>query len=123
MIQRIQTLYLVAMIILTATLCSGSIIHVRTTDPQGVSYEYSLNIFYYVIKQNGIIQETSVQYPLIVIAAMVIGISLAAMFSFKDRRRQMKFVRINFMMVFLLFAAVCSIAVMKIPGFSLRTSM
>ena len=73
MIQRIQTIYFIAIIIICATLCSGSAIKVTQTGPDNMITEYNLNLFHYKVVENGIQTINEVQIILIALVSIEIG--------------------------------------------------
>jgi len=118
MIQRIQTVYLVTIIILTCVMCKGSLISIQSPNASGSMDIYNLNIFYFNAVENGSTTHNDIQFGLIAIAALQILLTAVIIFSFKDRPRQMKLVRFNFLVMFMLVAGIFSKAVMDIPTFS-----
>lgn len=122
MIQRLQTIYLVAIILIVSTLCGLNIIHATVADATG-STEYLLNLFYFTIKHNAAITETHLQWGLILIAAIIIGLAIFAIMSFKNRAKQMLFCKINFLAMIALIAAVTAKTYSYIPGFNFTMLM
>lgn len=122
MIQRIQTIYLLAIVIIISTLCGVNIIHATITSANG-STEYLLNLFYFTVKQNTAVTETHLQWGLILIAAIIIGLSVLAIMSFKDRAKQMLYCKINFLAMIALIAAITAKTYSYIPGFSFSMLM
>lgn len=119
MIQRIQTIYFIAIIILCAVLCSGAIIKVVQPAADGKGeVEYALNLFYFSVIEPGSGVKIDLQFPLIALAALVMGLTVLIIFSYKDRAKQMRYTKVNFLMMLLLVLAVFSKAAMSIPGFS-----
>ncbi len=118
MLQRIQTIYFIAIIIITATLCTGSIIKITETTPLGVTNEYNLNLFYFTALENGNVTANEMQFTLIAIAAIIIGLTALIIFTFKDRPKQMKLAKVNYLMMLLLLLAVFTKAMIYIPMFS-----
>jgi len=51
MIQRIQTVYLIAIIVLTSVMCSGSLLSLKQSNPTNGVDEYDLNIFYFKVTE------------------------------------------------------------------------
>ncbi len=118
MIQRIQTIYLIAIIVLIAMMCNGSLISIQNTNENGTIDTYNLNIFYFnTIESN--VAKSEIQYGLIAIAAALVAFTLFIIFSFKNRAKQKKLVRINFLFMLILISALFSKAVMYIPGFTI----
>lgn len=117
MIQRIQTIYLIAIIILIAMMCNGSLISIQNINENGTIDTYNLNVFYFNTLVNNV-ANSQIQYGLIAIAGSVIAFTLFIIFSFKDRQKQKKLVKINFLFMLMLISALFSKAVMDIPSFS-----
>jgi len=117
MLQRLQTVYLIAIIIIAATLCTGSVIKVSET-VNATNNEYTLNLFYYTAMQNGELTKNELQITLIALIAIVIGITLFVIFSFKDRTKQLKLAKINYIFMLLLVLVIFAKAMMYIPQFS-----
>ncbi|MFI5221449.1 MAG: DUF4293 family protein [Bacteroidia bacterium] len=115
MLQRLQTVYLTAIIIIAATLCTGSVVKVQET-VNGVTNDYSLNMFYYTSVQNGEVK-SEIQIGLIALIAIIIGITLFVIFSFKDRKKQLKFAKVNYIFMILLVLVVLLKAI-SIPSFA-----
>jgi Domain of unknown function (DUF4293) len=129
MIQRIQTVYLVAIIVLVSIMCTGSLLSIKQQNTNNGIDEYDLNIFYFkhTAVQNAMlngketqtsaIKSISLQYGLIAIAAILIGLTLTIMFSYKNREKQMKLTRLNFLIMSMLYAALFAKAINYMPGF------
>ncbi|MCX6187363.1 MAG: DUF4293 family protein [Bacteroidetes bacterium] len=122
MIQRLQSIYFIAIIIIGAVLCGGSIVNVHQ-DVNGVSTDYVLNIIYFNVTENNIIvaEKSSIQFALITLMAMLLAWTIKVLFSFKNRNLQIKYARFNFVFMFLLLAATFSTAALKIPGFNMSS--
>ena len=92
MIQRIQTVYLIAIIVLTSIMFSGSLLSLKQANPTNGVDEYDLNIFYFKVTevqksmvgghetQTSILKSQTIQYGLIAIAALLIGLTLSIIF-------------------------------------------
>src|SRR5688572_18680862 len=106
MIQRIQTIYFIAIIIICATLCTGSVLKTMEILPAGGTGEYNLNLFYYTAIENGTLTASKLQFELIAIAAIIIGLTVTIIFSFKDRAKQKKLAKVNYLMFLLVLLAV-----------------
>ncbi|MES2727171.1 MAG: DUF4293 domain-containing protein [Bacteroidota bacterium] len=135
MIQRIQTVYLIAIIILVSIMCTGSLLSMKQQNATNGIDEYDLNIFHFkhTEVQNAVIdgKETqtstlkvvSVQYGLIAIAAILIGLTLTIILSFKNREKQIKLTRLNFLVMSMLYAALFAKAINYMPGFEFSKLM
>ena len=118
MIQRIQTIYFIAIIIICATLCSGSVIKVTETSVTGVNSEHTLNLFYYTLFENGTLVKSELQYILIAIVSIIIALTITIIFSFKDRLKQLKLGKVNYIIMLVLVLAVFAKAMTTIPTFT-----
>lgn len=120
MIQRLQSIYLIAIILICAILCTGSVINMQTA-MNGVNRDYVMNFMYYRIYENGILIESHLQFALILITALLIGWTLKVIFDYKDLKRQLRNAKINYIFMGLLIAGTFSSASLLIPGFNLST--
>lgn len=118
MIQRIQSVYLVLIMILVATLCATSILHMVYVVPEGKTTEYVLNLFYFNKLENGILLESHLQIGLILISSIVIGLSLYVLINFKNRVKQMTFTLLNMVAILALLAAFAVKVYLFVPEFS-----
>lgn len=118
MIQRIQTIYYIAIIIICATLCTGSVVKVIEANPAGGSSEYNLNLFHYTAIENGLLVKNELQIALIALAAIIIGITGVVIFSYRDRVKQIKLSKVNYLIMLLLVLTVFAKAMLYIPAFS-----
>lgn len=128
MIQRLQSLYLFAIIILALITCTGQVIDfreqllsgVRNPDgtAEGGSQVYTLNAVYLNKYMNGNLQNSEIQFALIVLVAVVIGWTLNVILGFKDRKKQMRHAKLNFIVIGVYLAAVIVTAYVKIPNFT-----
>ena len=135
MIQRIQTVYLIAIIVLTSVMCSGSLLSLKQSNPTNGVDEYDLNIFYFKVTevqksmtggqatQTSVIKSITMQYGLIAIAAILIGLTISIIFSYKNREKQMKLTRLNFLVMAMLYSAVFAKAINYITGFEFSKLM
>ncbi len=115
MIQRLQSLYLFAIIIICAVLCGGSVINVRET-VDGVTKDYIMNFLYFKVYENGVLAQSDMQYVLILILSLTMLWTFKILFGFKNRQQQLKDARINFIFMGVLFAALFSTASLRIPN-------
>jgi len=121
MIQRIQSLYLLGIMLIVATLCSINIIHAVQITEGMPAKEYFLNLFYFTVKQNGVVTESKLQWLLILITAIIIGLSLAALTSYKNRRKQLLYCKLNFLLFIVLLVAFTAAIYTNIPSFNSTT--
>ena len=118
MIQRIQTIYFIAIIIICATLCSGSVIKVNERSASGISSENTLNLFYYTLFEYGVVVKNELVFIFIALVSIITGVTLTIIFSFKDRLKQLKLGKVNYIIMLVLVLAVFAKAMMAIPTFS-----
>jgi len=132
MIQRIQTVYLFAIIVLALITCTGQIIDFQASYPtneagvdaasgaavSGQAVAYTLNAIYFNQYVNGTLQNSEIQYGLIILVSLVIGWTLNVIFGFKNRKRQMLHAKINFVFIGMYLTAVLAKAFTQIPNFT-----
>ncbi|MBC7383665.1 MAG: DUF4293 family protein [Bacteroidia bacterium] len=118
MIQRIQSVFLVIIIIIIVTLCGINILHLVYVQPERQTTEYLLNLFYFNIKLNGVLTESHLQLSLISIAAVVIALSFYILINFKNRTKQMLFTQLNCIAVLALMVTFGIKAYLFVPAFS-----
>lgn len=139
MIQRFQTIYLFAIIVLALLTCSGQVIDFQeriatatrvgeaadATTPapvdtlyKGKAIAYTLNAIYFNTYENGDLKESHIQYGLILLVSFIIGWTLNVILGFKNRKRQMLHTKINFVVIGAYLAAVLAKAFVQIPNFS-----
>lgn len=128
MIQRLQSLYLFAIIILALITCTGQLIDFReqllsgVRNPDGtiesVSQTYTLNAVYLNKYENGILQNSEIQFVLITLVAILVGWTLNVILGFKDRKKQILHAKLNFIVIGVYLLAVIVTAYTKIPGFT-----
>ena len=99
MIQRIQTVYFFAIIVLALITCTGKIIDFQSSFPtneagvvaadstsiDGQAVGYTLNAIYFNHYVNGTLKSSEIQYGLIILVSIIIGWTLNIIFSFKYR--------------------------------------
>jgi hypothetical protein len=117
MIQRLQTVYFLAIIIICAVSCGGELLSSHQMIP-GTVTDYTLNAIYLKTYTNGILVSSEIQYLLIIAVALVIGWTINVIMSYKDRKRQMMLTKINFVMIALLIISLFATAYVKIPEFN-----
>jgi len=132
MIQRIQTVYLFAIIVLALITCTGQIIDFQSSYPTneagvdaangtavtGQAVAYTLNAIYFNQYVNGTLQSSEIQYGLIILVSVIIGWTLNVILGFKNRKRQMLHTKINFVFIGMYLAAVLTKAFTQIPNFN-----
>jgi len=123
MIQRIQSVFLLIIIIIAASLCGMSILHLIYIEPETKTTEYVLNLFYFNKLENGILIESNLQIVLILLTSIVIGMSVFILVNFKNRIRQMSFTQINVLAILSLIATFGFKAYLYIPNFSSNKMM
>lgn len=132
MIQRIQTVYFFAIIVLALITCTGKIIDFQSSFPtneagvvaadstsiDGQAFDYTLNAIYFNKYENKILKSSEIQYGLIILVSIIIGWTLNIIFSFKNRKRQIFHAKINFVFIGIYLAAVFAKAFTQIPNFT-----
>src|ERR1043165_188847 len=99
MIQRLQTVYLIAIIVLICVMCTGSLISIQNTNAAGGQDIYNLNIFYFNAVESGVTTHNDIQFGFIAIASVLIVLTAIVIFSFKNRPKQIKLVKANFLVM------------------------
>jgi hypothetical protein len=132
MIQRIQTVYLFAIIVLALITCTGQIIDFQSNYPSnkagvvaadstatgGQAVAYTLNAIYFNQYTNGTLQSSEIQFGLILLVSAIIGWTLNIILGYKNRKRQMLHAKINFVIIAMYLAAVLAKAFTQIPNFT-----
>ncbi len=90
MIQRLQSVYLLTIILILVLLCSMDTIHYIQLIPEGKSIAYKINLFYFNYFENGQLIESKLQLGLIALCAITIGLCTMAISSYKNRPKQIK---------------------------------
>lgn len=127
MIQRIQTIYLFGIIAIALLTCTGQVMDNNQLIPAtqvgdsvvtgGKSMVYVLNSVYFNVYNNGVIESSKIQFDSILLVAIIIGWTLNIIFGFKDRAKQMKNVRINFIFLGVFLALYIIKPFILIPNF------
>lgn len=120
MIQRIQTIYFIAIILICAMACGGSLINVHQMAPEMVN-DYILNLIYLRSYENGVLMASSIQYELIFMVSLVIGWTINIILGFKNRKRQMRHTQLNFVFIAGLIVVLFVKAFTIIPDFAFAT--
>jgi hypothetical protein len=123
MIQRIQSVFLLIIIIIAAALCGINVLHLVYVEPESKTTEYVLNLFYFNKLENGILIESNLQIGLILIVSIIIGLSAYILMNFKNRLRQMSFTQINLLAIISLIGTFAVKAYLFIPNFSSEKMM
>ena len=130
MIQRIQSIYFFAIIVLALITCTGQIIDYQDSFPSnaagveataatvGQASAYTLNAIYFNHYVNGTLQSSEIQFGLIILVSVIIGWTLNIVLGFKNRKRQMLHTKINFVLIGAYLTAVLAKAFTQIPNFS-----
>jgi hypothetical protein len=133
MIQRLQSIYLFAIIVLALLTCTGRLIDFQnsvatntvvntetnaTETVVGSSTSHTLNAIYLNTYVNGDLTSSKIQYLLIVLVALIVGWSLNIILGFKNRKTQMRNTNINFIFIGGYLIAVLITAYTQIPGFT-----
>lgn len=93
MIQRIQTIYLAFVAFIASVLFFTPLFVLNPSETATDSTIYISSIIKIVTIKDNISQVLSINWQLIAVNALIILIAFFAIFSFKDRRRQMKLSR------------------------------
>jgi len=120
MIQRLQTIYLLAIVAICGILCVGSVLNVQAIN-DGIATDYVLSLIYFKVYENKVLLSSEIQYVLIALTSFLVVWTFRVIFSFKDRKQQIKLARFNFILMLLLVGGIFSKAAMAIPGFNLSS--
>lgn len=128
MIQRIQTIYLFAIIVLALITCTGQVIDYQERIPaatatdsvatQGKAVAYTLNAIYFNTYENATLVNSDIQFGLIILVSLIVGWTLNIILGYKNRKRQMLHTKLNFLIIGAYLAAVLAKAFTQIPNFS-----
>jgi len=118
MIQRIQSVFLALIVIILASLCGFSIIHLIDVEPNAKTTEYVLSLFYFNKLENGLLVDSQLQIILILLVSIIIGLSIFILMNYKNRLIQMKFTLFNMVAILSLLAAFTVKAYHFIPNFN-----
>jgi hypothetical protein len=116
MIQRLQTVYLFAIIALAIIISTGEVLS-GLVSSEGVVKVYSLSLIYFKVYENGILVSSEIQYLLILIVSLIIGWTLNVVMNYKNRIKQIKLAKINFVFLIMLLLAIFAKAILSIPEF------
>lgn len=120
MIQRLQTVYFIAIILIAAMTCGGTLINFHQMS-EGMVKDYILNMIYLRSFENGVLVSQSIMWELIVLVSVTIGWTINIILGFKNRSRQILHTKINFLVIMLLIIALFVKAYTAIPDFSFGT--
>jgi hypothetical protein len=120
MIQRLQTVYFIAIIFICAMACGGSLINVHQMS-EGLVKDYIMNMIYLRTYENGVLVSTAIQYELIALVSVIIGWTINIILGFKNRTRQILHTKINFLFMALLIVVLFVKAFTTIPDFAFGT--
>lgn len=118
MIQRLQTVYFIAIIIIAAVSCSGQLISSHQMLP-GLVKDYTLNAIYFKVFENGILVSSQIQFMLILLTSVLIGWTINIILTYKNRVKQIRYTKINFAVITIYILALFVQAFILIPDFSL----
>lgn len=117
MIQRLQSVYLFTIILILVLLCSMDTIHYIQIIPEAKSIEYKINLFYFNYFENGQLVESTLQWGLILLTSITIGLCTMAITLYKNRPKQIKICWAVFTSLFFLTLAFLVKAMVYIPSF------
>jgi hypothetical protein len=117
MIQRLQTVYFIAIIIIAAVSCSGQLITSHQMLP-GLVKDYTLNSIYFNIYENGSLVSSQIQYMLILLTSVLIGWTINIILTYKNRVKQIRYTKINFAIIAVYILGLFTRAFMLIPDFN-----
>jgi hypothetical protein len=120
MIQRLQTIYFIAIIFICAMACGGSLINVHQMS-EGLVKDYIMNLVYLRSYENGILIATAIQYELIAVVSIILGWTINIILGFKNRKRQLFHTKINFLFIAILIVMLFIKAFTTIPNFAFNT--
>ena len=120
MIQRLQTIYFIAIIFICAMACGGSLINVHQMS-EGLVKDYIMNLVYLRSYENGILVATAIQYELIAVVSIILGWTINIILGFKNRKRQLFHTKINFLFIAILIVMLFIKAFTTIPNFAFNT--
>jgi hypothetical protein len=117
MIQRLQSVYLFIIILILVLLCSIDTIHYIQLIPDGKTIEYKINLFYFNYFENGQLVESKLQWVLILLTSIAIGLSTTAIAMYKNRPKQIKICWALFGSLFFLTLTFLVKTMVYIPSF------
>lgn len=117
MIQRIQTIYFIAIIAIAAVSCGGELISSHQMLP-GLVKDYTLNSVYFNVYENGKLLSSEIQYVLILLVSLIIGWTINIILGYKSRVKQIRNTKINFAFIGLYIIVLFVTAFTKIPDFN-----
>jgi Na+/H+-translocating membrane pyrophosphatase len=120
MIQRLQSIYFIAIIFICAMACGGSLINVHQMS-EGLVKDYIMNLVYLRSYENGILVATAIQYELIAVVSIILGWTINIILGFKNRKRQLFHTKINFLFIAILIVVLFIKAFTTIPNFAFNT--
>jgi glucan phosphoethanolaminetransferase (alkaline phosphatase superfamily) len=120
MIQRLQTVYFIAIILICAMTCGGSLINFHQMN-EGLVKDYIMNMIYLRSYENGILVSQTILWELIALVSVTIGWTVNIILGFKNRTRQILHTKINFLLIALLIVALVVKAFTSIPDYSFGT--
>lgn len=120
MIQRIQTVYFIAIIIICGMACGNPLVNYMESMP-GLVKEYHLNFIFLRYHENGVLVNSEIQFALIALVSLVIGWTINIILGYKDRKRQIMHTKINFIFIAALIIVLYIRAFTIIPNFAFTT--
>lgn len=118
MIQRVQSIYLLGICVILGVLSFGQVLDQWAMNGNDMIH-YSLNLrMFYVYDQNAVIIQSEWQWLTFSAAILLVAYNLYILFSFKNRTKQIKLCRYNFLLILLLLALTISNGYRVIPSFN-----
>ncbi len=117
MIQRLQTVYFIAIILIAAVSCGGELISSHQMLPAMVK-DYTLNSVYFKSYENGTLVSSSIQYELVAMVAIIIAWTIKVIAGYKNRPKQMLHTKINFLFIGVFIILLFVKAFVLIPDFN-----
>jgi glucan phosphoethanolaminetransferase (alkaline phosphatase superfamily) len=120
MIQRLQTVYFIAIILICAMACGGSLINVHQMQ-EGMVKDYILNMIYLRSYENGTLVAQNIMWELVLLTSLTVGWTVNIILGFKNRSRQIAHTKLNFLFIGVLIVVLFVKAFTAIPDFAFGT--
>jgi membrane-associated HD superfamily phosphohydrolase len=120
MIQRLQTIYFIAIIFIAAMACGGSLINAHQMSA-GMAKDFYINAIYMRSFENGTLVSQTINWDLIGAVSLIIGWTINIILGFKNRSRQILHTKLNFVFIVLFIVLLFVKAFTAIPDYSFET--